>query len=64
MLNKGTKQKTRQQIKDSLDKLKARVSIGGGASSVTASLETDREHLPEVLRLVARDAARAVVSGG
>jgi zinc protease len=52
MLNKGTRQKTHQQIKDLLDRLKARVSIGGGHSSVTASLETDREHLPEVLRLV------------
>lgn len=52
ILNKGTKQKTHQQLKDLLDKLKARVSIGGGASTVTASLETDREHLPEVLKLV------------
>ena len=52
MLEKGTRQKTRQQIKDTLDRLKARVSIGGGASSVTAGIETDREHLPEVLKLV------------
>ncbi len=52
MLNKGTRQKSHQQIKDLLDRLKARVSIGGGASSVTASVDTDREHLPEVLRLV------------
>ena len=52
MLDKGTKNKTRQQIKDELDRLKARVSIGGGAASATASIETDREHLPEVLKLV------------
>ena len=52
MLDKGTRQKSRQQIKDTLDRLKARVGIGGGASSVTASIETDREHLAEVLQLV------------
>lgn len=52
LLDKGTKNKTRQQIKDELDRLKARVSIGGGASSVTVSIDTDREHLPEVLKLV------------
>jgi hypothetical protein len=32
--------------------LKARVSVYGGASRAGASVETDREHLPEVLRLV------------
>ena len=52
MLDKGTRNKTRQQIKDTLDRLKARVSIGGGASSATARIETDREHFAEVLRLV------------
>ncbi len=52
MLDKGTRTKTRQQIKDSLDRLKAQVSIGGGASSVTASVQTDRANLPEVLQLV------------
>jgi zinc protease len=52
MLDKGTRQKTRQQIKDTLDRLKARVGVSGGASSVTASVETDRAHLIEVLGLV------------
>lgn len=51
MLDKGTRQHTRQQIKDSLDRLKARISVGGGASSVTATVETDREHLADALRL-------------
>ena len=37
MLDKGTQHKTRQQIKDTLDRLKARVGIGGGATSATAS---------------------------
>jgi zinc protease len=52
MLDKGTRSKTRQQIRDTLDRLKARVSIGGGATAATASVDTDREHLPEVLKLV------------
>ncbi|MEA3213763.1 MAG: zinc protease [Chthoniobacter sp.] len=52
LLDKGTRQKTRQQIRDTLDRLKARVSVGGGTSSATATVETDREHLAEVLRLV------------
>ncbi|HET6409877.1 MAG TPA: insulinase family protein, partial [Chthoniobacteraceae bacterium] len=51
MLDKGTKTKTRQQIKDMLDRLKARVGVGGGATSASASIETDREHLPEALKL-------------
>jgi zinc protease len=52
MLDKGTRSKTRQQIKDTLDRLKARVGVSGGATSASASIETDREHLPEVLKLV------------
>ncbi|MGI8602115.1 MAG: M16 family metallopeptidase [Verrucomicrobiales bacterium] len=52
LIEKGTRNKTRQQIKDILDRLKARVRIFGGASQATASVETDREHLAEVLRLV------------
>ncbi len=52
LLDKGTRGRTRQQIRDALDRLKARVSIGGGTSSATATVETDREHLAEVLRLV------------
>ncbi len=53
MLDKGTRTKTRQQLKDTLDRLKARVGFDGGASSVTATVETDLEHLAEVLRLTA-----------
>lgn len=53
MLMRGTKRHTRQQIKDELDRLKARVSIFGDASSVQVAIETKRETLPAVLRLVA-----------
>ncbi|MFY9611769.1 MAG: pitrilysin family protein [Blastocatellia bacterium] len=53
MLMRGTKKHTRQQIQDEFDKLKARVSVFGGATSAVVSIETVRENLPAVLRLVA-----------
>ncbi|HET9533270.1 MAG TPA: pitrilysin family protein [Blastocatellia bacterium] len=53
MLMRGTKNRTRQQIKDELDRLKARVLVAGGATGVNASIETVRENLPAVLRLLA-----------
>jgi zinc protease len=52
-LIRGTQKKNKQQIQDALDRLKARVNIGGGATGLTASIDTVRENLPEVLRLVA-----------
>ncbi len=52
MLNKGTKTMSRQQLKDTLDKLKAQVNIGGGGNSVSASIETTKENLPKVLAIV------------
>jgi zinc protease len=53
MLMRGTVKRTRQQIKDELDRLKARLNVGGRASLATLSFETVRESLPEVLRLAA-----------
>lgn len=53
MLMRGTMKHTRQQIQDELDKLKARVSVGGGASQCSVSIETIGENLPAVVRLVA-----------
>jgi zinc protease len=53
MLMRGTSKHTRQQIQDEFDKLKARVSISGGPNNVVASVETIRENLPAVLRLIA-----------
>ncbi|MCK6693466.1 MAG: insulinase family protein [Thermoanaerobaculia bacterium] len=52
LLDRGTATKNRQQIKETLDRLKARVNFFGGASSVTVNIETDREHLAETIRLV------------
>jgi zinc protease len=53
MLMRGTARRTRQQIKDELDRLKARVSVAGGATGANISVETVRDNLPAVLRLVA-----------
>ncbi len=52
MLDKGTKTKTRQQIKDEFDKLKARVSIGGAGNNIVVNIETTRPNLLPTLRLV------------
>jgi zinc protease len=52
MLMRGTTAHTRQQLSDEFDKLKADVSIGGG-SSAGVSVETTRDNLPAVLKLVA-----------
>jgi zinc protease len=53
MLMRGTRRHTRQQIQDELDRLKARVFVSGNASSAPARIETIRENLPAVLKLVA-----------
>jgi zinc protease len=52
MLLRGTTRKTRQQIQDELDRLRARVGISGGAEGVNVSIETTRKNLPAVLRLL------------
>jgi zinc protease len=53
MLMRGTAHHTRQQIQDEFDRLKARVNIGGGATSANVSIDTNRKSLPAVLNLVA-----------
>jgi len=53
MLMRGTTRHTRQQIHDELDRLQARAFVFGGATSAGASIETTRENLPAVLKLVA-----------
>lgn len=52
MLNRGTKNRTRQQIKDEFDRLKAQVSFGSSGNSITASVQTTRENLMATLALV------------
>jgi zinc protease len=53
LLMRGTKTKSRQQIQDELDKLKARLTVNGGATNATANIETVEVNLPAVLRLAA-----------
>lgn len=53
MLNRGTAKHTRQQLQDELDRLKAQVIFFGSATNVTANVQTTRQNLPEVMKLVA-----------
>jgi zinc protease len=53
MLIRGTSKRTREQIQDELDKLKARAFVFGSATQAGATIETTREYLPAVMRLVA-----------
>lgn len=52
MLMRGTTKHTRQQIQDELDRLKARAIVIGSVTQAGASIETVRENLPAVLKLV------------
>ncbi len=53
MLMRGTRSLSRQQIKDSLDRLKAQVTITGSPGAVSVTVETTRPNLVGTLRLVA-----------
>jgi zinc protease len=51
LLMRGTRNKTRQQIQDEIDRLKAQLIVTGGATSATASIRTTEANLPDALRL-------------
>jgi zinc protease len=53
MLDRGTKTKTRQQIRDEFSRLKAQVFFFGAGNNVTANITTTRANLVPTLRLVA-----------
>jgi zinc protease len=53
MLMRGTAKHTRQRIQDEFDRLKARADVFGGSQQAGATIETVRENLPAVMRLVA-----------
>jgi zinc protease len=55
MLSRGTTTLTRQQVKDSLDKLKAQVTIVPGGNNVVTTIETVRDNFIPVLALVAEE---------
>lgn len=52
MLDRGTENYTRQELKTAFDELKASVRIYGGATGVTASVTTTKENLPKVVELL------------
>ncbi|MEE8267476.1 MAG: pitrilysin family protein [Gemmatimonadales bacterium] len=52
MLLRGTATKTRQEVKDEFDRLKAQVRVSGTVTSATFSVETTRENLADVLQLL------------
>ncbi|GIU79499.1 MAG: peptidase M16 [Bryobacteraceae bacterium] len=52
MLMRGTAKRTRQQIRDELDRIKAQVNVGGNASGASARITTTRENLPAAIDLV------------
>jgi zinc protease len=54
MLDRGTATLTRQQVQDSLSKLKSQVQILGGGNNAFAAIETTRPNLLAVLELVAQ----------
>ena len=53
LLSYGTQTKSRQEIKDLFDKLKAQTRVVGGAENLSVSVTTTRENLPAVMDLVA-----------
>ena len=53
MLMRGTKSKSRQEIEDTLDRLRAKLAVGGSETGANASAQTVRVSLPDTLRLLA-----------
>lgn len=53
LLNKGTDRLSRQEIKDSFDKLNAQVTLGGNAEGITANITTTRDKLSAAIDLLA-----------
>ena len=54
MLNRGAAGMTRTEIQDTFDKLKARVAFVGSPTALTVTVQTTRDNLPEVMKLVAK----------
>ena len=53
MLSRGTAKRSRQEIEDTFDRLRARLSISGDATRTDLRGHTVRDRLPETLRLAA-----------
>jgi zinc protease len=53
LLSRGTIKRTRQQIQDEMNKLKARISVAGGSARAGASIQAPRENVGAAMRLAA-----------
>jgi zinc protease len=53
MLMRGTTKRTRQEIADEIDRLKAQVAVFGGATGAFGSIESTRENVAASTRLLA-----------
>jgi zinc protease len=53
LLMRGTKNRTRQQIQDEMVKLDAQISVSGGVSEASATVQTTEQNLIPALRLAA-----------
>ncbi|MBM7112514.1 M16 family metallopeptidase [Archangium primigenium] len=53
LLMRGTRKHSRQELRDTFDRLRARVGVEGGATGATVWVEAPTQSLPEVLALVA-----------
>lgn len=51
MLMRGTERRSRQEITDEMNRLKAQVFVGGGATSASASITAKRENFADALKL-------------
>jgi zinc protease len=51
MLMRGTGARSRQQIQDEMDRLKAQIDVGGSATGAWANIETPRAGIEDALRL-------------
>lgn len=52
LLMRGTRERTREELNDELARLQSMMFVGGSATLVSASIETTREKLPQVLDLL------------
>jgi zinc protease len=53
LLMRGTQKRNRQQIQDEIDRLKARLNVGGGVTSANVTIDTIRASIVPALRLAA-----------
>ena len=53
MIMRGTERRSRQDIQDELDRLQASGAVGGGATTGSASFQTVRSSVADVIRLMA-----------